>query len=338
MNPPDPAPPIPFDWPAKRVIVTGGAGFLGAAVCRVLRARGVADTNLFVPRSRDFDLTDRTSTRAMFDAARPDVVIHAAARVGGIQANRDQPGRFFHDNMAMALNVIDEARRARERGTGRAGGGGPEVVVQIGSMTSYPAGAPVPFREDSLWTGYPDPDIAPYGLAKLAAQVMLAAYHRQYGLPSAYLIPVNLYGPGDNIDDVRNAHVAGSLVKRFVDAQRAGAAEAVCWGTGAPTREFLYVDDAAEAVVLAAERIREPAPINLGTGTETSIKALAEMIADLAGYRGRIVWDASKPDGQARRCLDVSRAKNLLGWQARVDVRQGLARTVDWYRGSAASC
>lgn len=330
MNPPDPAPLIPFDWPAKRVIVTGGAGFLGAAVGRVLRARGVADERLFVPRSRDFDLTDRAMTRAMFDAARPDVVIHAAARVGGIQANRDQPGRFFHDNMAMSLNVIDEARLARERrqtGAWR----GPEVVVQIGSMTSYPAGAPVPFREESLWTGYPDPDIAPYGLAKLAPAAMLDAYRKQYGLPSAYLIPVNLYGPGDNIDDVRNAHVAGSLVKRFVDAQRAGAPEVVCWGTGAPTREFLYVDDAAEAVVLAAERIREPAPVNLGTGTETSIKALAEMIADLAGYRGRIAWDSSKPDGQARRCLDVKRASDMLGWRASVGLREGLRRTVEWY-------
>lgn len=317
-----------FDWAAKRVVVTGGAGFLGSAVCRVLRARGVRDDALFVPRSREFDLTDRATTRAMYDAARPDVVVHAAAAVGGIQANRDQPGRFFHANMAMALNVIDEARRAREA----APGAGPEVVVQVGSMTSYPSGAPRPLREDSLWSGYPDPDTAPYGLAKLAAQVMLRAYHRQYGLPSAYLIPVNLYGPGDNIDDARNAHVAGSLVKRFVDAHRAGAPEVVCWGTGSPTREFLFVDDAAEAVVLAAERVREPVPVNLGTGVETSIKALAEKIGAIVGYRGRIAWDAGKPDGEARRCLDVSRARELLGWRARVGLREGLERTVEWYR------
>lgn len=319
-----------FAWSSKRVVVTGGAGFLGSAVCRALRARGVAEENLFVPRSREFDLTDRGMTRAMFDAARPDVVIHAAAAVGGIQANRDQPGRFFHDNMAMALNVIDEARRARDAG---GGGRGPEVVVQVGSMTSYPAAAAVPFVESSLWTGYPEPDIAAYGIAKLAAWQMLAAYHKQYGLPSAYLIPVNLYGPGDNIDDVRNAHVAGSLVKRFVDAQRSGAEEVVCWGTGSPTREFLYVDDAAEAIVLAAERQREPTPINLGTGTETSIRALAQMIAELVGYHGRIVWDASKPDGQPRRSLDPARAKLLLGWSAKVPLREGLRRTVESYVG-----
>jgi GDP-L-fucose synthase len=210
------------------------------------------------------------------------------------------------------------------------------VVVQVGSMTSYPAAAVVPFVESALWTGYPEPDIAPYGIAKLAAWQMLAAYHKQYGLPSAYLIPVNLYGPGDNIDDVRNAHVAGSLVKRFVDAQRSGpgrADEVVCWGTGSPTREFLFIDDAAEAIVLAAERQREPTPINLGTGTETSIKALAEMIAELVGYRGRIVWDVSKPDGQPRRSLDPSRAKLLLGWNAKVPLREGLRRTVEWYVG-----
>ncbi len=319
-------PPSPFSWHGKRALVTGGAGFLGSAVCLALRARGVPSDHLLIPRSRECDLRDRTAVRAMLDAARPDIVIHAAATVGGIQANRDRPGEFFHDNMAMALNVIDECRRAR------ADGRGPEVVVQIGSMTSYPAAATPPFREEMLGAGLPEASVAPYGIAKLAAWQMLVAYHRQYGLPSAYLVPVNLYGPGDNIDDVRNAHVAGSLVKRFVDATTTGADEVVCWGTGAPTRQFVFVDDAAEAIVRAAERIREPSPINVCGSEELSIRALAEMIAELAGYRGRIAWDQSRPDGPMKRSLDPSRARTALGWSAATSLRDGLARTVAWYR------
>lgn len=322
MNPHSPA----FAWTGKRVVVTGGAGFLGSAVRRVLAARGAADADILAPRSREFDLRDRARTRAMLDQARPDVVIHAAATVGGIQANRDRPGEFFHDNMAMALNLIDECRRAR------AAGRGPEVLVQVGSMTSYPADATPPFREDTLGAGLPEPDVAPYGVAKLAAWQMLVAYHRQYALPSAYLVPVNLYGPGDNIDDVRNAHVAGSLVKRFVDAARENAPEVVCWGTGRPTRQFVFVDDAAEAIVRAAERIREPSPINVCGGEEIPIRTLAEMIAELAGYRGRIAWDSLRPDGPVRRSLDPSRAQTLLAWTAATGLRDGLARTVAWYR------
>lgn len=327
------------DWPSARVALTGGAGFLGSVVARVLGARGVVPANLAIVGSREFDLRDPAAVARVYEHARPDIVIHCAGFVGGIRLNRDQPGRMFSDNMAMAMNLIEGWRRwcerspaARERGT----------FLQVGSMTSYPADVPAPFKEDSLWTGYPEPASAPYGIAKRAAWSMLDAYHRQYGTPSAYVIPVNLYGPGDNIDDVSKAHVAGSLVKRFVDAARANLPEVVCWGTGAPTREFLYVDDAAEAVVRAAERVREPAPINIGSGLgvpasaggkgqELSIRELAELIGRLAGYRGTIVWDATKPDGIARRCLDSSRAFERLGWCAQMPLEEGLRRTVAWY-------
>ncbi|MCC6321856.1 MAG: NAD-dependent epimerase/dehydratase family protein [Phycisphaerales bacterium] len=331
------------DWPSARVALTGGAGFLGSAVARALAARGVAPAELAVIGSREFDLRDPAAVARMYEHARPDIVIHCAGFVGGIQLNRDQPGRMFSDNMAMAMNLIEGWRRwcgrspaARERGT----------FVQVGSMTSYPADAPAPFKEDSLWTGYPEPASAPYGIAKLAAWSMLDAYHRQYGVPGAYVIPVNLYGPGDNIDDPSRAHVAGSLVKRFVDAAKADAREVVCWGTGAPTREFLYVDDAAEAIVRTAERMREPTPINIGSGLgvpaaaggkgqELSIRELAELIGRLAGYRGTIVWDATKPDGIARRCVDSSRTHALLGWCAGVGLEEGLRRTVEWYTARA---
>jgi GDP-L-fucose synthase len=352
-----------MDWSRQRVLLTGGAGFLGSAVRRVLAARGVAPSRLFVVRSRDFDLTRQTAAadlfRRAFDGRPPTVILHCAARLGGIQAHADQPGRFFFDNTAMALSLVDEARRAgfmtKDAGTGGApavgaGGGGGSggsggVFVMVGSMTSYPADAPVPFREDQLWRGYPEPATAPYAVSKLLAWQLLDSYRAQYGLKSAYVIPVNLFGPGDNIADVRNAHVAGSLVKRFVDAVDAGAGEVVCWGSGKPTRQFLYIDDAAEAVVRAAEfaagsgergadHTKPLLPINIAGSEELPIRAVAELIAELTGFTGTITWDTTKPDGVGRRCLDVGRARELLNWTAAVGMREGMERTIVWYRST----
>jgi GDP-L-fucose synthase len=313
--------------------VTGGAGFLGSAVVRALRARGTPEASIRIVRSRQFDLTTREGASRLlaetFGSHGPTVIIHCAGAVGGIQANRDQPGRFFFDNMAIAMNLAEEFRRAGLIAKNAA-------IVQVGSMTSYPAGAPIPFKEDDLWRGYPDAASAAYGVAKLAAWQLLDAYHRQYGLRAAYVVPVNLYGPGDNIADEKNAHVAGSLVRRIVEAASTRAPRVVNWGTGSPTREFLYVDDAAEGLLRAAERALaidpSPVPINLGSGEETSIRSLAELIARLAGYEGTIAWDASKPDGQPRRCLDTARAEHLLGWRARMPLEEGLRRTIEWYR------
>ncbi len=327
-------PPTP-NWPHARVVVTGGRGFLGSAVVRGLVARGVDPASVLVTGRAEHDLTDRRAAagllRESFSGRWPTLVIHCAAAVGGIQANKEQPGRFFFENAAMALNLIEEFRLAGLIDRGAA-------FVQIGSMTSYPASAPIPFREDDLWKGYPDAASAPYAIAKLAAWQMLDAYHRQHGMRGAYLVPVNLYGPGDNIADVRNAHVAGTLVKRFVDAVRSGEKEVVNWGTGAPTREFLYVEDAAEGVLRAAERAMtvsgEPTPINLGSGEEISIRSLAETIGRLAGFTGAIRWDASKPDGQPRRGLDTTRARALLDWRARMSLEEGLRRTIEWYRST----
>lgn len=286
-------------------------------------------------RSRDYDLTDRSATRRLlataFDGRGATVIIHCAGAVGGIQANKDQPGRFFFENAAMAMNLIEEFRAAGLHDAGA-------VFVQVGSMTSYPADAPIPFRERDLWRGYPDAASASYAVAKLAAWQMLDAYHRQYGVRGAYVIPVNLYGPGDNIADVRNAHVCGTLIKRFVDAQQTGASEVTNWGDGSPTREFLYIEDAAEGVLRAAEHALatrgEPTPINLGSGQELSIRELSDMIARLCGYSGTTKWDTSKPAGQPRRCLDTTRARELLGWQAKMPLEEGLRRTIAWYRST----
>ncbi len=341
--------PSTLHWPHARVLVTGGAGFLGSAIRRVLGARGVPEGHVFVPRSREFDLTSQEGARRLFDAASAhwqthglptdggaDVIIHAAATVGGIVANRDRPADFFRDNTLMAINLVDEALR---RGIAEQPGKGGKIVG-VGSMTSYPADAPLPYHEDALWTGYPPQPSVPYGVAKLALWQMLDACRSQHGLRAAYVVPVNLYGPGDNIENIAHAHVAGSLVKRFVDAVREGAETVTCWGTGSPTREFLYIDDAAEGIVRAAEVMDEPTPINLGAGSrgEIAIRGLAALIGQLAGYEGRIEWDITKPDGQARRVLDVSRAEWLLGWHADTPLEEGLTKTIEWYRGMTGPC
>lgn len=304
----------------KKITVTGGAGFLGSAVRRRLIARGIPERNVFVPRSRQYDLTTLEAVRRLYDDAQPDVVIHLAAEVGGIGANQANPGRFFYANLAMGLHLIEEARIRRL-----------EKFVHTGTVCAYPKHAPVPFREEDLWNGFPEETNAPYGVAKKALFVMLDAYRRQYGLAAAVVVPVNLYGPGDNFDP-RSSHVIPALIRRFEEAVASQQSSVPCWGTGSATREFLHVDDAAEGVVLAAERIDDPMPINLGGGREVSIGDLASTIAEICGYRGQIMWDSTQPDGQPRRSLDIGRARRLLGWEPHVDFHAGLVETVDWWR------
>ena len=309
----------------KRIVVTGGAGFLGTSVCRLLRDRGVPADRIIVPRRRDFDLTVEADVARLYAEARPDVVIHLAAEVGGIGANMAHPGRFFYANMAMGLHLVEHARRS-----------GVEKFVHTGTVCAYPKHCPVPFREDDIWNGYPEETNAPYGVAKKAIFVMLDGYRREYGLASAVALPVNLYGPGDNFDPA-SSHVIPALIRKCEEARLAGADEVVCWGTGSATREFLYVDDAAEGIVRAAEAMEEPVPINLGGGSEIAIRDLVAKIAAACGFNGRIVWDTSKPDGQPRRGLDISRARSLLDWEPRQSFDEGLAATVAWWRANAAA-
>lgn len=313
-----------LDLSTQRIVVTGGAGFLGRAVTRVLRERGVPSDRIMVPRRRDFDLTVEADVERLYDVARPDVVIHLAAEVGGIGANMAHPGRFFYANMAMGLHLVEHARRR-----------GLRKFVHTGTVCAYPKHCPIPFREESIWDGYPEETNAPYGVAKKAVFVMLDGYRREYGLASAVVVPVNLYGPGDNFDPA-SSHVIPALIRKCEEARLAGAPEVVCWGTGAATREFLYVDDAAEGVVRAAEAMEEPVPINLGGGTEIAIRDLVGRIARACEYRGSIAWDTSKPDGQPRRGLDITRARELLGWSPRQDFDTGLATTVAWWRSQSA--
>ena len=308
------------DLSTKRIVVTGGAGFLGRAVCRVLAGRGVPAERVIVPRRRDYDLTLEADVARLYETARPDVVIHLAAEVGGIGANMAHPGRFFYANMAMGLHLVEHARRA-----------GLEKFVHTGTVCAYPKHASIPFREEEIWNGYPEETNAPYGVAKKAVFVMLDGYRREYGLPSAVVVPVNLYGPGDNFDPA-SSHVIPALIRKCEEARLAGAPDVVCWGTGAATREFLHVDDAAEGIVRAAEVMEEPLPINLGGGREIPIRDLVTKIAAACGYTGRIAWDTSKPDGQPRRALDISRARTLLGWEPKQDFDSGLAATVAWWR------
>ena len=313
-----------LDLSSQRIVVTGGAGFLGRAVMRVLRERGVPEDRIVVPRRRDYDLTIEADVERLYDTARPDVVIHLAAEVGGIGANMAHPGRFFYANMAMGLHLVEHARRRSLR-----------KFVHTGTVCAYPKHCPVPFREEDIWNGYPEETNAPYGVAKKAIFVMLDGYRREYGLASAVVVPVNLYGPGDNFNPA-SSHVIPALIRKCEEARLASAPEVVCWGTGAATREFLYVDDAAEGIVRAAEVMDEPVPINLGGGIEIAIRDLVEMIAVACDYSGRIAWDTSKPDGQPRRGLDISRAKSLLGWSPTQDFETGLKTTVEWWRAHAA--
>jgi GDP-L-fucose synthase len=307
----------------KRIAVTGGGGFLGRVVVDQLRVRGCED--IYVVRKRDYDLVKGEDVARLYRDARPEVVIHLAAVVGGIGANRENPGLYFYENIMMGVQLIEGARLK-----------GIKKFVQVGTICAYPKFTPVPFHEDELWNGYPEETNAPYGVAKKALLVQCQAYRDQYGFNGIYLLPVNLYGPKDNFDP-HTSHVIPALIKKFVDAEAKGEPEVEVWGTGAATREFLYVDDAAEGVVLAAERYDGREPVNLGSGMEISIKDLAELIARETGFRGRLVWDASKPDGQPRRALDVTRAEELFGFKARVEFVEGLRRTIEWYRSTSAT-
>ncbi len=301
----------------KRVLVTGGAGFLGRVVTTELEARRVGE--IVVPRRADYDLTEQEAVRELYRDTRPEIVIHLAAEVGGIGANRANPGRYFFANMAMGLHVIEEARTNQV-----------EKVVQVGTVCAYPKFATVPFREDDLWSGYPEETNAPYGIAKKSLLVMLQAYREQYGLNGIYLLPVNLYGPGDNFDP-ESSHVIPALVRKFVTARDQGDPEVVAWGTGSASREFLYVDDAARAIVMATELYEGQEPVNVGTSHEITIKDLVELIGRLTGYDGTITWDPTKPDGQPRRKLETSRARELFGFDAKIELEEGLRRTISWW-------
>jgi GDP-L-fucose synthase len=309
-------------WAGRRVAVTGGSGFIGTSVVAQLRERGC---DPFVPRSRDYDLRSDADVRRFFDDAQPEIVLHLAATSGGIGANGARPGAFLYDNLVMGARLIEEARVS-----------GVRKLVCIGTICSYPKVTPVPFRENDLWNGYPDEVSAPYGIAKKTLLVQLQAYRKQYGFRGVFLMPVNVYGPRDNFDP-QSSNVVAALVRKFVEAERGAAPAVTCWGSGRATREFLYVADCAEGILLAAERWNEPDPINLGSGVEVSIRELARRIAALTGFRGRVLWDESQPDGQLRRCLDVTRAAERFGFSARTSLDIGLARTIDWFRthGSA---
>ena len=307
-------------WEGKRVVITGGSGFLGRAVVNKLQAKSPQE--IFVPRRRDYDLVQWDNVVRLYKTARPDIVIHLAGNVGGIGANRANPGGFFYENLMMGVQTMECARRH-----------GVSKFVAIGTICSYPKFTPVPFKEDDLWNGYPEETNAPYGLAKKMLLVQAQAYREQYGFNAIFLLPVNLYGPNDNFDP-ETSHAIPAIIRKCVDAVNSGAEEIVLWGTGKPTREFLHVDDAAEGILLAAERYEGSAPVNLGAGMEISIADLAILIARFTGFKGRIVWDSSKPDGQPRRSLDVTRALEQFGFRARIPFEKGLKETIEWYRAS----
>ena len=304
-------------WQNKKVTITGGAGFLGS--CMVNRLKEKGSKNIFVPRSQDYDLVNYEACKKVYEDSRPDIVIHLAARVGGIGANRANPGKFFYENLMMGVQMMDLGRQA-----------GVEKFVAIGTICAYPKFTPVPFKEEDLWNGYPEETNAPYGLAKKMLLVQAQAYRQQYGFNAIYLLPVNLYGPGDNFDP-QSSHVIPALIKKCVDAIQNNNKEITVWGTGIPTREFLYVEDAAEGILLASEKYNKPDPVNLGTGFEISVKNLAGLIAKLTGFKGKIVWDTTKPDGQPKRMLDTLKAEKEFGFKAKTPLDEGLRRTIEWY-------
>lgn len=307
-------------WHDTRVMVTGGSGFLGCRVVDRLRLMGCR--NIFVPRSKDYDLIQKEAVQRAIRDAEPDMIIHLAARVGGIGANLAHPAEFFYNNLMMGVQLQHEAWST-----------GVKKFVAVGTVCSYPKFTPVPFREDDLWNGYPEETNASYGLAKKMLLVQSQTYRQQYGYNSVFLMPVNLYGPGDNFDPA-SSHVIPALIRKSIEAQEAGENEIVGWGTGAPTREFLYVEDAAEGILLAAEHYDESEPVNLGSAMEISIKDLVNLIAQLTEFEGDIVWDTSKPDGQPRRRLDISKGERLFGFKARTSFEEGLRNTIEWYRST----
>ena len=311
-----------MDLSTERIVVTGGAGFLGRYLQRELRSRGVQSENLLVPHIEDYDLTSEADVVRVYEEMEPSVVIHLAAEVGGIGANQENPGRFFYANMAMGLHLIEHARIR-----------GVKKFVQAGTICAYPKFTPVPFKEEDLWNGYPEETNAPYGIAKKALLVMLQAYRQQYGLNGIFLLPVNLYGPGDNFD-LQTSHVVPALIRKFCTAVERDEEKVVIWGTGSASREFFYVKDAARAIAMATEKYDGPDPVNLGAGFEITIKDLVEKIKDLTGFQGEIIWDTSKPDGQPRRRLDTSRAKQLFDFEAHMPFDEGLRQTIEWWKAN----
>jgi len=304
-------------WEKRRVTVTGGSGFLGSFVVEKLKQRGCKD--IFIPKSEDYDLIENEACKRLYKDAKPDVVIHLAARVGGIGANRENPGKFFYENLMMGVQMMEQGRLF-----------GLKKFVALGTICAYPKFTQVPFKEEDLWNGYPEETNAPYGLAKKMLLVQSQAYRAQYGFNSIYLLPVNLYGPKDNFDP-SSSHVIPALIKKCVEAKEKREPSITVWGSGRATREFLYVEDCAEGIVLAAEKYDKSEPVNLGAGFEISIKELVSLIVKIIGFKGDVVWDSTKPDGQPRRCLDTSKAKKGFGFEAKISFEEGLKRTIEWY-------
>ncbi|MBU4488098.1 MAG: GDP-L-fucose synthase [Candidatus Omnitrophica bacterium] len=301
----------------KRILVTGGNGFLGSFVVKKLRERGCR--NIFIPTSKEYDLVQMESVKSVYKDANPDIVIHLAAKVGGIGANMENSGKFFYDNLMMGAQMMEIGRQRNI-----------EKFIALGTICCYPKFTPVPFKEENLWNGYPEETNAPYGLAKKMLSVQSQAYREQYGFNSIFLMPVNLYGPGDNFDP-GSSHVIPALIKKCMDAKNSGDSHITVWGTGRATREFLYVEDAAEAIILATEKYNKSEPVNIGAGFEISIKNLAKLIAKLTGFKGRIIWDKTKPDGQPKRCLDITKAHREFGFKAKTKFKNGLKKAIEWY-------